>query len=100
MGNLRTLLTTVFLLAILCFKISSLHVYTHHDGTEDSIENCASCLFTIENQQAEFSITSPAQVVITSEAIPYQNKVVSFTSIFEINIPHLLRLESRPPPMV
>lgn len=100
MGNLRTLLTTVFLMAILCFKITSLHVYTHHDSTEETLENCTVCLFTIENQQAEFSITSPTQIVITSETIPNQNKVVSCTSVFEINIPHLLRLESRPPPMV
>jgi hypothetical protein len=42
------------LFALMLFKVSSFHVYTHQDSaTSDDIENCAICELGIENQNSE-----------------------------------------------
>ncbi|MFT5738245.1 MAG: hypothetical protein ACI9SG_002597 [Maribacter sp.] len=48
----------VLLFALMLFKVSSFHVYTHQDSaTSDDIENCAICELWIENQHSELIFT-------------------------------------------
>ncbi len=44
----------VLLFALMLFKVSAFHAYTHQDTTtSDDIENCAICELGIENQNSE-----------------------------------------------
>jgi len=44
---------TGILLALMVFKVSSFHAYTHHDEAQDSTEHCAVCDAAIENEDVD-----------------------------------------------
>jgi hypothetical protein len=56
--NLFSNCVAVLLFALMLFKVSTFHVYTHQDSaTSDDIENCAICELGIENQHSELIFT-------------------------------------------
>jgi hypothetical protein len=46
------------LFALMLFKVSSFHVYSHQDSSSDDIENCKICELAVENENAEFVFTA------------------------------------------
>lgn len=87
------------LFALMVLKVSSFHVYTHQDNTQDSVENCAICDLAIENQNQDLiyptqQVTlSPTGVYLVYEQPVLKNLVVP--SFFLRN-----RFFGRPPPQV
>jgi hypothetical protein len=52
------------LFALMLFKVSSFHAYSHHDTPLDDIENCKVCELAVENSNTEYLFTN-SQTLIT-----------------------------------
>lgn len=95
-NRLAHILAFVFI-ALMLFKVSSFHVYSHQDTSADEIENCEICDVVIEHQNEAF---------LLSDFEWYETFVVSFYelpvlfNIPSVNIPSKLHFRQfgRPPP--
>ena len=80
------------------FKVSALHVYSHHDDAADKIENCKICDAAIRNQHAEHdfspSVSLEIPIINKIEIVPLLKNPQVFTSSSEIDF----SLFGRPPP--
>jgi len=54
MRSKKNFYTITFLLfALMLFKVSAFHVYTHQNESDNTIENCSTCDIALENQDSE-----------------------------------------------
>ncbi len=44
-------------IALMAFKVSAVHIYSHHDTDADEIENCTSCELAVQQQLTSFTHT-------------------------------------------
>lgn len=92
-------LIAFLLFTLMFFKVSSFHVYTHHDSDSNDIENCELCELAIENQNTDFLLYAPFTALEhNSEIIEYKqpatyNLVVTSTFL-------CFNFFGRPPPTV
>lgn len=99
MVNGKTYLSIFFFAALMLVKVSTLHIYTHQDSDEDTIENCLLCDFALENQQTDFFFGSETVLVHTFVDIP--DVVESdFINLFLDTSLSDYTLFSRPPPSI
>ncbi len=87
------------LFALMLFKVSSFHVYSHQDSTSDDIENCKVCEVALENQNTEFQFIAPQALAIDfiapySYIQPVTYEMVVSSSFLCVNF------FGRPPPNV
>lgn len=87
------------LFTLMFFKVSSFHVYAHHDSDSNDIENCTLCELAIENQNTDFSLDSSvtvlqnhSDIIILKQPATY-NLVVTSTFL-------RFNFFGRPPPTV
>ncbi len=84
-------------LALMLVKVSALHIYSHEDFEEDTVEKCAFCDLAIENQNAEMLFDNATEVAFQQlfsfedSPLPLKQDIFSTT---EEN----LYLFLRPPP--
>ncbi len=56
-------------IALMAFKVSAVHIYSHHDTEGDEIENCTSCELAIQQQLTSFTptltVTLPTAILET-----------------------------------
>jgi len=95
----RTVQTSIsfVLFALMLFKVSSFHAYSHQDGTSNDIENCQVCEFAIENQGADFLLIAPSivdapKLFLTTTVQPTSYDLVVTSSFLRFNF------FGRPPP--
>ncbi|AZQ58235.1 hypothetical protein EJ994_05190 [Maribacter sp. MJ134] len=87
------------LFALMVLKVSSFHVYTHEDTTQDSVENCAICDLAIENPDIDFIVPVPLASTTTVPLCAFNEQPV----IKDITISSFFLRNSffgRPPPQV
>ncbi len=85
----------IFLFTVLLFiKVSALHTYSHNDT--DDIEDCTTCVLSLDNQQDTLSINSTANFSFTVYQVfdEYNNMYVSTLQKNTLSY----SLFSRPPP--
>ena len=91
-------LIPILFFALMLFKVSSFHVYTHHDSSSDQIENCAICDVAIENQDVEFQLNSVVSVPNYQIFESIQTKIVVQNQVDTSFDLHFTRF-GRPPPV-
>lgn len=87
----------MLLFTLILLKVSSFHVYTHHDSASNDIENCAFCELAIENQQTAYTLNTPqlfstAFLETNRNVLAKEYKAVTTSTCFT------LHLFGRPPP--
>lgn len=95
-NRLAQILAFAFI-ALMLFKVSSFHVYSHQDNSADQIENCKICDAAIENQNGEHLLSDfewHETPVVSYYKLPI---LVNVTSVHLSNKLHF-RLFGRPPP--
>lgn len=87
---------SLILLTLMFFKVSSLHVYTHHDNQAQT-EDCSLCETAINNQNADFALPAvadfPSEITITM----HKGQSETFDSLHVSNAKSW-HYFSRPPP--
>lgn len=87
------------LFALMFFKVSAMHVYSHQDASYDEIENCSVCDSAIENLEAEFLFQETSTIQIQSEIL-FSSDISELTSHETPTNKLHFRLFGRPPPKV
>ncbi|MFK7811268.1 MAG: hypothetical protein AB8B59_02165 [Maribacter sp.] len=90
-------LAAFLLLALMLFKVSSFHVYSHEDSPSDDIENCNVCELAVENQNTDY-LFATSQIVKTPHSnLYFFDKPVSYKLVVSSSF---LRFNffGRPPP--
>jgi len=87
----------VVLFALILFKVSSFHVYTHQDSVSDDIENCAICELAVENQNTEYVFTPPQTVQLPFINVNKKELATSYTVVVASSFLRFI-LFGRPPP--
>lgn len=90
-------IVTFAFLALMLFKVSSFHVYTHQDTSLDQIENCKICDSAIENQDAEF-LSSALECFDVSQNLVFEEKNLSKAQQSFTTVKLHFRFFGRPPP--
>lgn len=85
------------LFALMLFKVSSFHVYSHQDDTSDEIENCDVCELALENTDSEYSFTE-AQIVNTPRTAINTNDQFSLYDLAVSSSFLRFNFFGRPPP--
>ncbi len=89
----------ILFFTLMLFKVSSFHVYSHHDDASDVNENCEVCEVALENQDPDY-IFYPSQLVVIADAYPIiieqssEYQIAAFSSIF------YAAFYGRPPPSI
>ncbi len=89
----------ILFFALMLFKVSSFHVYTHHDTTTDQVENCKICDVAIENQDVEFQLTSLVSIPNQQNFELVEIKITTLNQV-DTSLDLHFRLFGRPPPSV
>ena len=79
---------------LLLLKVSALHTYSHNDA--DDIQDCTTCVLSLDNQQDTLSVNSTTNFSFTVFQVfdEYNN---AYVSTLQKNTPFYF-LFSRPPP--
>lgn len=88
---------TFAFLALMLFKVSSFHVYTHQETASDQIENCKICDSAIENQDTEF-LTNTFEGFDIPQNFLFEEKNLFKVQQSRTSIKLHFRLFGRPPP--
>lgn len=81
------------------FKVSSFHVYTHHDSDADDIENCKICELATENKNNKFVLVTPTVVTLPIFITRTYEPTVFYDLVLSSSFLHTT-LFGRPPPQV
>ena len=94
--SFSTLIAFLFF-TLMFFKVSSFHVYTHHDSDSNDIENCELCELAIENQNTDFLLDASFTAVEHNFEILKFNQPVTYDLVVTSSF---LRFNffGRPPP--
>ena len=86
------------LFALMLFKVSSFHAYTHVDDCNDEIENCELCDLAFEIQNTDFE--APASITVDTPLINSIYNEPIITSNWVHTSPFLrFSFFGRPPPI-
>ncbi|KAA2217123.1 hypothetical protein [Maribacter flavus] len=95
-SRIFTHIAAFVLFALMLFKVSSFHIYTHQDGS-DTIENCETCYFSFQNQQVAFSTVSV--LILTALVLTHIDRKITAETTTLLLSPILpYTLFGRPPP--
>lgn len=96
-GNLLTNGIAILLFTLMLFKVSSFHVYTHHDNVSSDIENCTTCELAIENEHTEYLLTAP---LVFSNPFLEDNRTKTTSEYYVVSASEQIYygLFGRPPP--
>ncbi|TAI48706.1 hypothetical protein [Flagellimonas allohymeniacidonis] len=96
MPEIRKILGLLFLVGVMCVKVSALHVYAHQDSDLETIENCDICEIALENQTESFNFDLSTEVN-TPSIFPVSYKILKETDQVSGLFNHYSYF-SRPPP--
>jgi hypothetical protein len=94
MGQAKRLIGLFLFTALLLIKVSAFHTYTHNDS--DDIQDCETCILTLENQQEVLDLNISCEVSLDT-----LNKFDKYVNKYESIIPEKDFsgfLFGRPPP--
>jgi len=91
-----TYLSAFILFTLMLFKVSSLHIYSHQDSS-DNIENCETCYFSFQNIIIDFKANS-VLIAVGFVIILFDKKISQETTspILSPDLPYARF--GRPPP--
>lgn len=90
-------IVTFAFLTLMLFKVTSFHIYTHQDTSQDQIENCKICDSAIENQDEEL-LTGTLECFDVSQNLVFEEKNLSKAQQSCTSTKLHFRLFGRPPP--
>lgn len=87
----------ILFISLVLTKISSFHVYEHHDNVSGQETPCELCILTFENQHEDLLLTPEAKLDLKQSFRIYQSKITPFNIQLKMG-PEKTELFSRPPP--